>query len=380
MRGPSTWTMGCSVMTPARWLLVLGTSALLTVALLVAVRFAGPPKASRAEAFAEQGPAQKLEAMWAAPDFAFVDDRNVTVTRQALVGKVWVANFVFTQCRTICPLLTSKMVQLMRRLPGVDARFVSFSVDPEHDTPAVLSAYRQRWAADEPRWTLLATTQATLPQLAAGFHVTATPGAAGDLDPIMHSGVFVLVDKQGVVRGVFDSEHAADFQALERGVRVLAGEPGRVVDEPTDAVSLYHALSCASCHENEALAPKLVGLVGSKRELDTGIRVTFDDAYVRESLLSPDAKRLRGYPLRMPSYDGLVSGAALDTLVSWLLRPGSAVDAGSSPVEVAEDPVCHMQVRVTADALKSERDGGAVYFCSSHCQRRFDDNPAAFGR
>lgn len=369
-------------MTPARWLFVLGASALLTVALLVAVRLAGPPKAARAEAFAEKGPSQKLEALWAAPDFAFVDERGATVTRQSLAGKVWVANFVFTQCRTICPLLTSKMVQLMRRLPGVDARFVSFSVDPAHDTPEVLAAYRARWAADEPRWTLLATTPATLPPLAAGFHVTATPGNPGDLDPIMHSGVFVLVDRQGLVRGVFDSEHATDFQALERGVRVLAGEPGRAVDEPTDPASLYHALSCASCHEADALAPKLDGLVGTKRELDTGIRVTFDDAYVRESLLSPDAKRLRGYPLHMPSYDGLLSPAALDTLVAWLLRPGAApsLDAGAATAEVAEDPVCHMQVRVTPDALRSDVDGGAVYFCSGHCKRRFDAAPAAFTR
>lgn len=365
-------------MNASRWLLVLGVSALLTVGLLVGVRLAGPPKAARAEAFTERSVKQPLEPLWPAPDFAFVDERGGTVTRQALAGKVWVANFVFTQCRSICPLLTSKMVQLMRRLPGVDARFVSFSVDPANDTPAVLAAYRQKWAADEPRWALLATTAQTLPPLVAGFHVTAAPGKPGDVDPITHSGVFVLVDKQGVVRGAFDSEHAADFQALERAVRTLAGEAGQPVQEPSDAVSLYHALSCASCHESDALAPKLEGLAGHKREQDTGLLATFDEAYVRESILSPDAKRVRGYPLHMPSYDGLVSPAALSALTAWLLRPGAAPDAGSA--EVALDPVCHMQVRVTADALHSEADGGPVYFCSAHCKARFDASPAAFPR
>src|SRR5262245_58590644 len=85
--------------------------------------------------------AHALKSLFPAPDFAYTDQRGARVTKQALAGRPWVANFVFTTCRTVCPLLTAKMVQLQRKLPGVPVRFVSFSVDPEHDTPQALLEY-----------------------------------------------------------------------------------------------------------------------------------------------------------------------------------------------------------------------------------------------
>lgn len=364
--------------TPRAWVVVFGVAFGLSAALIFGAKLLRPSRLQPAEALAEQ-PQRTLEPLWPAPAFAYRDQRGATVTLDALRGKVWVANFIFTQCRTICPLLSAKMVQLQRQLAGLDVRFVSFSVDPAHDSPPVLAAYAQRWHAEETRWLLLATDERTLPATAAGFHVTAKKNDAPDpLDPIVHSGVFVLVDAQGLVRGVYDSEHRQDFQALARDLRALSGLTG--VPAAAAARSgevLYHELSCAACHERPELAPPLGGLKGRRRELEGAQLVTADAAYVRESLVVPDAKRVLGYPLRMPTYDGVASEAELETLVDYVLAlPEQAPLDERAHVEV--DPVCHMKVRVTDDALSASYDGGSYWFCAAVCRDRFLRAPQAF--
>ena len=301
------------------------------------------------------------------------------MTNQALAGKVWVANFIFTTCKTICPLLTSKMVQLQRLTEGMALTFVSFSVDPAHDTPAVLAAYAQRWAPDEARWQLLATDEKTLPSLARGFRVTATPSSdPAALDAVIHSSVFVLVDREGLVRGVYDSEAPQDLEALRRGITTLVGTPLPAPStEKRSGLELYHALSCDGCHEQPALAPALGGLGGTRRELENGLSATFDEGYVRESLLSPEAKRVRGYPLRMPSYEGLMTAEELGVLTQHLLSAESVAQvAAAAAVEL--DPVCHMKVRAAPDTLSASHGGHTFFFCSSHCRRRFEAAPTAF--
>lgn len=314
-----------------------------------------------------------LAPLWDAPEFRYRDQEDRPVNRATFAGSPWIANFVFTECRTVCPTLTTKMVELQRRLAQVDVRFVSFSVDPAHDTPDALRSYAARWAPHETRWTLVATEEATLPELATGFRIVAEKQDAA-LDPILHTSAFLLVDGEGRVRGVFDVEHDDRLEALERGARRLAGAAGasEAPPLPTDGDGLYHALSCVKCHERADLAPPLVDLAGRRRELDNGLAVVADDAWVRESILAPDAKRVKGYPLRMPTYAGIVDEARLRTLVAWVLArrsPEPAEDAAE--VAVAEDPVCHMQVRVTKDALSADVGGRTFHFCSRHCRDRY---------
>lgn len=139
---------------------------------------------------------------------------------------------------------------------------------------------------------------------------------------------------------------------------------------------LFHELSCANCHERNELAPPLGGLLGQRRELESRLLVTADEAYVKESIVAPDAKRVAGYPLRMPSYAGLLTEAELNALYIYVsaLPPPAAAPAAT----VAIDPVCHMKVRVTESALRLESDGGVEYFCSKWCLDRFRENPDAY--
>ncbi len=335
---------------------------------------------SQAEDYAHLPKGEQLPALFPAPPLSFKDQHGVTVTKELLQGQPYVANFIFTTCRTVCPLLTAKMVRLQRELSGVPLRFVSFSVDPEHDTVAALRAYAEQWNPNEPRWHLLETTTPGLAAVAEGFHVTAQR-TDGGLDAVMHSAVFVLVDERGVVRGIYDSEDSEDFQALTRAARALAGgQPAAERQEPRTGEVLFHELSCANCHEHPELAPHLGGLLGKQRELETRLIVTADEAYLRESIVAPVAKRVAGYPLMMPSFLGHVSDAELDGLVKYVaaLPPPPTETPG---VQVEVDPVCHMKVRVTENAIQRSLDGGApVFFCSQWCKARYGENPEAYAR
>jgi protein SCO1/2 len=326
--------------------------------------------------------ANEPPVLFAAPEWSFPDQAGRTTTSGALAGKPYVADFVFTQCRTVCPMLTARMVQLQRDLGGVDVRFVSFSVDPGHDTPEKLAAYAHEWAPTERRWTLLSTTEDGLSRLVGGFHVlrekTNDPN-----DPIVHTAMFFLVDDKGQVRGTFDSEHGEELASLEQAVRSLAGAPAPSHEAPAalpkTGDALYHALSCANCHERTDFAPPLTDIRDRRRELETGVTVVADESYVRESIVQPDAKRVRGYPLRMPAYDGLLDEARLKTLVEWVLaRRSEKPTAADESATLERDPVCNMNVRVTADAIKTDVGGHTTYFCSEYCRDRFLANPSAY--
>ena len=333
-----------------------------------------------AEEYAHQEkPARPVE-LFRAPDFSFRDQHGRPVTQASLAGQPFVANFIFTTCRTICPMLTAKMVRLQRDLPRLPVRFVSFSVDPENDTVEALAAYAKGWSPNETRWLLLETNPSGLAELARGFHIS-VERSDGGLDAVLHSSVFVLVDQHGVVRGMFDSEDSGDFKALARSVRaLLGGDPAPPPVEVRSGEVLFHELSCANCHSYPELAPPLGGLIGKQRELETRMLLTADEAYVRESIVSPAAKRVLGYPLMMPSYAGSVSADELDRLAKYILSlppPLEPADEG----KLAIDPVCHMKVRVTANSLRIELDAGEpAHFCSEWCKKRFSENPSAYPR
>ena len=157
------------------------------------------------------------------PDFSLIDHQRQPVTREALSGSVWIADFIFTRCAGQCPLMTAQMATLHRRFAGEPGiRFVSFTVDPVHDTPETLAAYAERSSADTRRWQFITGDPAAVAALArTGFRL----GFADDgpvMEPITHSVRFVLVDRQGHVRGYYD---ATDSEAMKR----LEGDARRLI-------------------------------------------------------------------------------------------------------------------------------------------------------
>lgn len=142
-------------------------------------------------------------------NFHLINSNGQTVTLKDLQGKVWVADFFFTTCGSTCPMLSAHMSRLQKLFqPYSDAWLVSFSVNPENDTPQVLKAYAQKFHADPNRWIFLTGSRDELTKLTVGFF------KLGDIhNPIFHSSYFVLVDRQGRIRGYYNG---TDNKNLEK--------------------------------------------------------------------------------------------------------------------------------------------------------------------
>lgn len=188
----------------------------LAVALLLAVGVACRPQSS-------------LPQLWQGPEFALTDQTGRPFASSELAGKVVVANFVFTTCTDICPLLSGTMARVRdelrsARLLGDKALLVSFSVDPEHDTPAALAEYGARFGADPAEWKFLTGDRRQIDDLLTiGYKVGAPPRIAkpGAAPEIAHTNRFVLIDPRGQVRALLSGD-ALDTRQVVEEVRRLA--------------------------------------------------------------------------------------------------------------------------------------------------------------
>lgn len=148
------------------------------------------------------------------PDFTLTESRGQPLARADLLGKVWVANLMFTSCGEACPRLSATMSQLDRALgPRDDVRLVSITITPEYDQPAVLREYAERFQASE-KWLFLTGQREVITKLANdGFWLT-----AGSPGTVTHSEKFVLVDREGKVRGFFDGNKAESVPQLVEAI------------------------------------------------------------------------------------------------------------------------------------------------------------------
>lgn len=165
-----------------------------------------------------------------APDFTLVNRDGRTLTREALLGSPWVADFVFTRCAISCPRMTSRMAQLEKLWPAdSDPVRVSFSVDPEFDTQEILQAYADSWDIEDPRWYFLTGDKEAMRSIVMeGFKLAVEmnppPGTASPEEPILHSTRFVLVDADGAIRGYYDAIQGQEMERLARDLRALPSE------------------------------------------------------------------------------------------------------------------------------------------------------------
>jgi protein SCO1 len=159
------------------------------------------------------------------PAFRLVERSGRPLSLADLRGRPWVADFIFTQCGGACPAMTARMARL-RRDVSPDVQFVSFTVDPAHDTPEVLARYAANFRADE-GWLFVTGPAKDLYALSvAGFKLAAMevpPGeqAAGGDGPFLHSSKLVLVDGAGVIRGYYDSTDEAAMRTLATDTAAL---------------------------------------------------------------------------------------------------------------------------------------------------------------
>jgi protein SCO1 len=155
------------------------------------------------------------------PDFSLVERTGQKLGLADLRGKVWITDFIFTRCPGPCPRMSSRMAFLQSNLRDEGLRLVSISVDPEFDTQEVLAKYAARYQAEEGRWFFLTGDKTAIHQLAkSGFLV------GGVDDVTLHTIRFVLVDRQGRVRGYYSSNDEDELRKLQNDARALLRETG----------------------------------------------------------------------------------------------------------------------------------------------------------
>ena len=173
-------------------------------------------------------PNSTSQVMGTVEDFALTSDRGEVVRRDDLLGEVWVAGFIFTRCAGPCLRIVGQMALLDKELPKTGVRLLCFSVDPDYDTPEVLTRYRETLKADSERWHFLTGEREPLYRLIReSFHLSAEP-AIGKVAPgeeVTHSTRLVVVDRQGQIRGYYESDDPEQMQRLTDTVRSLLEEP-----------------------------------------------------------------------------------------------------------------------------------------------------------
>lgn len=181
---------------------------------------------------AKPAPPGRLPILGIIPTFSLVERTQQPFAHTDLTGSIWVANFIFTHCPGRCPLLSQRMARLQTTLRTEPVRFISFSVDPERDTPEVLQVYARRYHADDQRWLFLTGERSAMYALIReGFRLGVEALAPDDPrlttgEPIVHSNRFVLIDPQRRIRGYYRGDDTESVAQLVHDVETLvATEP-----------------------------------------------------------------------------------------------------------------------------------------------------------
>jgi protein SCO1 len=162
----------------------------------------------------------KLEVFGSIPQFDLIAQDGQPFHSQTLAGKIWVADFIYTTCPGPCPRMTSQMREVQDAVAKVpDVRIVSFTVDPKQDTPPVLAAYAKTHGAASSVWYFLTGPEPTLQMLDRDAF------KLGNIDGTMqHSTRFVLVDRQGQIRGYYDTSESTAIPKVIADVYALAAD------------------------------------------------------------------------------------------------------------------------------------------------------------
>ena len=158
------------------------------------------------------------------PQFELKNQSGEVISEKNLEGKIFVANFFFATCKTICPKMNEQVHRMQESLKDVkDLQILSFTVDPENDTVAALAEYAKMMKADNSRWWFLTGPKDSIYTLAReGFLVPASLGS-GARD-FFHSQDLILIDKEKKMRGIFDGTEAAEVDTLIDEIKVLLKE------------------------------------------------------------------------------------------------------------------------------------------------------------
>jgi protein SCO1/2 len=163
------------------------------------------------------------------PDFQFFNEDSIIVNKATFKNKVWITEFFFATCPSICPIMNTQLKNVEKALQrySKDLQFLSFTIDPKHDTPSVLKAHKQKLGIQNKNWAFLSGNEAFTHQLGIEHFLIFAGREDEALGGYAHSGAFTLVDKKGQVRGVYEvvqpdlSVNKKEYQRLIKEAKQL---------------------------------------------------------------------------------------------------------------------------------------------------------------
>jgi protein SCO1/2 len=157
--------------------------------------------------------------------FRFVDQDSAIVTNETLKNKIYVADFFFTSCRTICPIMKTQMLRVYEAVEkDPEVLLVSHTIDPEYDTVALLHDFADRLGVKTNKWHFLTGNKDSIYYVAQTSYFATAMKDESEPDGFIHSGAFLLIDKLGRIRGKYDGTKEQDVDRLIRDIQRLEKE------------------------------------------------------------------------------------------------------------------------------------------------------------
>lgn len=157
--------------------------------------------------------------------FSMTNQNGETITEKDYENSIYVADFFFTTCPSICPIMTKNMYALQEKLVNFpQVKLLSFSVTPEIDTVAQLKRYAIKNAVDDARWNLVTGKKKDIYELARKSYLVVKDDGDGGPYDMIHTENFVLVDSQKRIRGYYDGTQAAAMDTILKDIEILIGE------------------------------------------------------------------------------------------------------------------------------------------------------------
>lgn len=156
------------------------------------------------------------------PSFKFLDQNRKTVTNKDLAGKIYVADFFFTTCPGICPVMGKQMLRVYKKFKGDDRiKILSHTIDPEHDTSERLNAYAQDLGVTDDQWLFLTGPKEEIYKIAQQGYLSVAAEDSAAEGGFIHKGYFVLIDPDRRIRGMYDGTNAENVDRLIMDIRLL---------------------------------------------------------------------------------------------------------------------------------------------------------------
>ena len=159
------------------------------------------------------------------PDFSFLNQDSVIITQDDFKGKIYVADFFFTSCTTICPTMHRNMKTVYEEFKSnPDIMFLSHTIDFKYDTPSVLKRYAEKLGVNDKRWQFAYGNKEQIYSLAEKNYLTVVEEDSTARDGYIHQGWFVLIDKHKRMRGAYDGTKTEQVDQLKKDLVILLAE------------------------------------------------------------------------------------------------------------------------------------------------------------